>query len=245
MAMRAKSSGLAPRIGRPLDPCIARRYSQVAPLLRPIGEPVCSVGNREGWKKGGPVGSRAEPTGPRRARRPADALVSDGSLPPIMVDKHDDPISLSVPRRRRPVGLTTIRVSARRRKPSSMPATGSLSCDDVVRLYRCGAGGDPMGSRRVSAPHPSATRAGTRARRPRVRQPSSKLCARRGRGAGRPTAERRSARLLATNRRPAGRADAAPMGPILAPLTASPGHPASPLLANAESLVTCMDLPPS
>jgi hypothetical protein len=51
------------------------------------------VGRPGAEKRGGPVGSRAEPTGPRRVRRPADAHASVASLPPMGVDKHADPNS--------------------------------------------------------------------------------------------------------------------------------------------------------
>jgi len=39
-------------------------------------------------EKGGPVGSRAEPTGPRRTRRPADVHASFASLPRGTFNKH-------------------------------------------------------------------------------------------------------------------------------------------------------------
>src|SRR5437868_14457526 len=50
----------------------------------------CAIGGMRGAQefKGGPVGSRAEPTGPRCARRPANALTLVG-IPPLTAGKHD------------------------------------------------------------------------------------------------------------------------------------------------------------
>lgn len=99
------------------------------------------MGQHKGPKKGGPVGSRAEPTGPRRMRRPADALASVGSLPPMTVDKHADPICLSVTRLwRRAGGMTNLVLHVCNRVFDGS-ARSRLSCGNVVRAYRTRSGG--------------------------------------------------------------------------------------------------------
>ncbi|CAM4094374.1 hypothetical protein MYSE111917_10250 [Mycobacterium senriense] len=135
--LRAKSLWQLPRIHPPVEPAIRRRYSRTAALLRSMGESVrlaCACKRRV--KEGGPVGSRAEPTGPRRMRRPANTLASVGSLPPIGVDKHADPICLSVTRLSRGAGRMTILVLRVCNRAFDGCAPARLSCGNVVRPYR-------------------------------------------------------------------------------------------------------------
>jgi hypothetical protein len=98
LRLRAKLLWWPPRIHTPVEPSISRR------LLR--------VDTEKSPNMVGPVGSRAEPTGPGRARQPADAPASRGTLPSSAIDKHLRPTwspALERAVERRKAGFTLIR----------------------------------------------------------------------------------------------------------------------------------------